>query len=81
MNTSLNYNGLIISVVQQLCKNLDNAQDLYSVKKVVEGIKQTHATDLKKNVYKNYGQFIQTSKEITFPHHPSSQSVSRLAKC
>ena len=66
MNTSLNYNGLIISVVQQLCKNLDNAQDLYSVKKVVEGIKQTHATDLKKNVYKNYGQFIQTSKEITY---------------
>ena len=52
--------------MQQLCKNLDNAQDLYSVKKVVEGIKQTNATDLKKNVYKNYGQFIQTSKEITY---------------
>ena len=52
--------------MQQLCKNLDNAQDLYSVKKVVEGIKQTNATDLKRNVYKNYGQFIETSKEITY---------------
>ena len=54
------------AVVQQLCKNFDNAQDLHGVRKIIESVRQTNASQLKDNVYKNYGQFIDTSKEITF---------------
>ena len=51
--------------VRDLSAQCDTDAELQDHRKRIQGLSEETAVSLKKNVYKNYMQFIETSKEIS----------------
>lgn len=53
------------AVVKELSQRCVGGQELQQQRKTIQGLSESTNVLLKKNVYKNYMQFIETAKEIT----------------
>lgn len=54
------------SYVKQLSQQSDGDRDLQEHRQKIQNLADETAQNLKKNVYKNYRQFIETAKEISY---------------
>ena len=52
--------------VKQLSQQSDGDRDLQEHRQKIQNLADETAQNLKKNVYKNYRQFIETAKEISY---------------
>lgn len=63
MHVCINVNFILLPVVSKLSQS--GEEELLTMKQKVQILADETAHSLKKNVYKNYSQFIETAKEIS----------------